>query len=260
MTQRSGRGIFQRISRTLFVRLLTTWEENRRAVLLVVIAIGLSSFISSLPDEVRRTLTTGLLEQHLLVALLLLFLLTTLSLLISAGQRLDTAIFLLFNLRGYHPLWMDRVMWAATQVGNGVVGILLGVFLYFSGNRRLAVMLLLGIMTLWMAVELIKAIVERTRPFMAMEGTRVIGWRERGLSFPSGHTSQAFFMAALLTQYLDFGPLLSGITYFVAFLVGFTRIYVGAHYPRDVIGGGILGSVWGILINLIEAYLTTGQL
>jgi membrane-associated phospholipid phosphatase len=40
----------------------------------------------------------------------------------------------------------------------------------------------------------------------------------------------------------------------VAVLVGFTRMYVGAHYPRDVIGGAVLGSVWGILATLVDPY------
>jgi membrane-associated phospholipid phosphatase len=42
--------------------------------------------------------------------------------------------------------------------------------------------------------------------------------------------------------------------YAVAALVGFTRMYVGAHYPRDVIGGAVLGSVWGILATLVDPY------
>jgi membrane-associated phospholipid phosphatase len=198
--------------------------------------------------------------QRTLVSLLLIFTLLTFSLLLSAGQRLDASIFLLFNLRGFHPLWLDRTMWFFTQIGNGAAGILLGIFSYFLGYRRLAVELLLGIMSLWLAVELVKALVERSRPFLALEGTRVVGWRERGLSFPSGHTSQAFFMATVLAHYFEVGPLLGSLTYGIAVIVGFTRIYVGAHYPRDVIGGAILGSVWGILTGLVEAYITTGQL
>ena len=42
--------------------------------------------------------------------------------------------------------------------------------------------------------------------------------------------------------------------YAVALLVGFTRIYVGAHDPRDVIGGAVLGSVWGILATFVDPY------
>ena len=224
-----------------------------------MIAAALASFIYSLSPTTRRELVTGLLAQRSLVILLLVFSLITLSLLWSVGQRIDIWVFLLFNLRGYHPLWLDRVMWAATQVGNGFMGLLLGTFLYFIDNRRLSIEMLLGILSLWLAVEIIKAIVERSRPFLALEGTRIIGWRERGKSFPSGHTAQAFFMTTLLAHQFQFRPIFSAIMYGVAFFVAFTRIYVGAHYPRDAIGGAVLGSVWGILTGLVEAYLTARQ-
>lgn len=243
----------------LFVRLLNLWGEYRRLILVSLITLGLVAFLASLTNESRWLLLRGLLAERALVVLLLLFNLTMLSLLLSSGQRIDTWIFLLFNLRGYHPLWLDRAMWVFTQIGNGAFGILLCIFLYFSGQRRLAADLLLGILSLWLAVEILKAIVERSRPFLAMETARVIGWRERGLSFPSGHTSQAFFMATLLSHYLQVGPLMAGMVYATATIVAFTRIYVGAHYPRDVIGGAILGSVWGILTGVVQGYLSTGQ-
>lgn len=248
------------VLRNLFALLLTFWSEHRRIILLVLIAVVLGSFVQSLSDQTRRLLIAGFFAQRALVVLLLLFNLLMLSLLLSAGQRLDLAVFMLFNLRGHHPLWLDRVMWGFTQIGNGFAGILLGIIFYYAGNRSLAVELLLGILSLWLAVELIKALVERTRPFLVIEGTRVIGWKERGLSFPSGHTSQAFFMATLFSHTFGFGPLFGIFMFGIAIAVAFTRIYVGAHYPRDVIGGAILGSVWGILTGLVEIYLQTGQL
>jgi len=239
--------------------MLSFWGEYRRLILLAIIAAALASFLASLSMTTRQSLLTGFLARRGLVILLLFFILLTLSLLWSVGQRLDSWIFLRFNLHGFHPLWLDRVMWTATQVGNGAVGILLGIFLYLINLRRLAVELLLGILSLWLSVELVKILVERTRPFLALTGTRVIGWRERGKSFPSGHTSQAFFMTTLLAQYFQVNALLGVILYGIAVIVAVTRIYVGAHYPRDVIAGAILGSLWGILTSLVEAYLTSGQ-
>lgn len=243
----------------LFSRLLAFWDAFRRPILVAIIAISLAGLLASLSPHTRRALFTGFFEQRSLVLLLLGFNLITLSLLWSSGQRLDTSIYLMFNLRGYHPLWLDRVMWAFTQLGNGFVGLLLAASFYYLDQRRLAVELLLGILTLWLAVEIIKAIIERARPFITLETSRVIGWRERGKSFPSGHSSQAFFMVTLLAHHFNTGPLLSAVLYGLAVVVGFTRIYVGAHYPRDVIGGAILGSVWGLMTSLIEAYLMTGQ-
>jgi membrane-associated phospholipid phosphatase len=42
--------------------------------------------------------------------------------------------------------------------------------------------------------------------------------------------------------------------YLIAVLVGFTRIYVGAHYPRDIIAGALLGSIWGVMATLMDPY------
>jgi membrane-associated phospholipid phosphatase len=83
----------------------------------------------------------------------------------------------------------------------------------------------------------------------------VIGWKALGLSFPSGHTAQSFFLATLLTHHLLLSPFGAPLIYILALLVGFTRIYVGAHYPRDVLGGALLGSVWGVMAILVDTYL-----
>ena len=258
--QTKGKRFRSHLPQTLFGRLLSFWVAYRRPSLVVIISVSLISLLNSLSSETRRALLTGFFEQRAVVILLLSFNLITLSLLWASGQRLDSSIFLMFNLRGFHPLWLDRVMWAFTQFGNGLVGLLLASSLYFLDQRRLAIEMLLGILSLWLAVEITKAIVERTRPFITLEMSRVIGWRERGKSFPSGHTAQAFFMVTLLSHSFHTGPLLGALLYALAIMVALTRIYVGAHYPRDVIAGAILGGVWGLMTGLVEAYLTTGQI
>ena len=58
----------------------------------------------------------------------------------------------------------------------------------------------------------------------------------------------------LLSHELQLGIWGTVALYAVAVLVGFTRMYVGAHYPRDVIGGAVLGSIWGVLATLVDPY------
>ena len=230
------------------------WSAHRRVVLLTSLVIGLVLSSVWLPSGAWPALFAALRVQRTLVAMLLLFALIAVSLVWSAGQRLDTWIFLFLNLRGYHPRWLDRVMWLATQLGNMVTAFLLAGLFFVLDARRLAVEVILGTLTLWLLVETIKALTDRARPFLDLAETRIIGWRERGRSFPSGHTAQTFFLMTLLSH--QFQPGLGGTValYAVAVLVGFTRMYVGAHYPRDVIGGAVLGSVWGILATLVDPY------
>lgn len=57
----------------------------------------------------------------------------------------------------------------------------------------------------------------------------------------------------LIIHHFQLGMGESITLYAVAVLVGFTRIYIGAHYPRDVIAGMALGSVWGILATVIDS-------
>ena len=226
------------------------WFTYGRRVLLVSLLAGLILFLVWLPSESQAGLLNTLRAQWGLVGLLILFALIVLSLVWTAGQRLDTKIFLFFNLRGYHAKWLDRVMWLATQLGNIVAAFTLALLFFLLNYRSLAIGIILGTITLWLLVETVKALADRARPFLVHEGTRVIGWRERGRSFPSGHTAQTFFLVTLLCQQFQVGIWITLALYAVAALVGFTRMYVGAHYPRDVIGGAALGSVWGILFAL----------
>jgi membrane-associated phospholipid phosphatase len=228
---------------------------QRRGVTLVGLLLTLGVFIQLLPEGTRLALLRSLFEQRVVVGVLLTFSLLTLSLLWSAGQRLDAWLFLYVNLRGYHSAWMDRLMRAFTQLGSFGFALLVSAFFFTTGQRRVTVVLMLGEITLWLMVETIKALTDRGRPFTLLEGARVIGWKALGLSFPSGHTAQAFFLATLITSHFQFALLPRVVVYTLACLVGYTRIYVGAHYPRDVLGGALLGSVWGVMAVLVDNYL-----
>ena len=143
-------------------------------------------------------------------------------------------------------------MWLVTQLGNMLVAFIAAFLFFILNYRRLAIEIIFGTLTLWLLVEIIKALSDRDRPFLTLDKTRIIGWREKGDSFPSGHTTQIFFLITLLIHHFQLGMGESIALYAIAALVGFTRIYVGAHYPRDVIAGVVLGSVWGILAIMVN--------
>jgi membrane-associated phospholipid phosphatase len=211
---------------------------------------------SKAPPEQLLVLSSALTAQRNIILPLLLLGLLSISLLWARGQAIDNRAFLFFNLWGYRPRWLDILVGSLSQIGNGIVAYILAAYVYFY-DHELALQIVLGTLTLAMIVEVIKSITNRARPFITNQQSRVVGWREPGRSFPSGHTSQIFFMATLLSHHLGANWPLAVVLYAVAILVGFTRIYVGAHYPRDVLGGAVLGIVWGALINLIDPYWVT---
>jgi undecaprenyl-diphosphatase len=86
----------------------------------------------------------------------------------------------------------------------------------------------------------------RPRPFVALPAGAVhlLVAHARDSSFPSDHTTFAFAVAAALT---DAGPVLSPAAWVLAVLVGVARIFVGVHWPTDVLAGALLGSAIGRL-------------
>jgi membrane-associated phospholipid phosphatase len=166
-------------------------------------------------------------------------------------------VFLYVNFHGNRPRWLDRLMLGFTQLGSGLASVILAVVVYWK-NPLLSYEILLGTITLWLVVEFLKFLVRRSRPFVRITETRIVGLRARGRSFPSGHTSQAFFAATLLIQYFGLNVWIAILLYIVALLIGITRMYIGAHYPRDVLAGAVLGTVWGLLGTVIESYWQLG--
>jgi len=145
-------------------------------------------------------------------------------------------------------------MGGITQLGSAVAALVIALILYLVNSHLLAYEMVLGTISLWLVVEVIKFLVQRSRPFIRMVGTRIVGYRASGRSFPSGHTSQIFFLATLMTQHFHPNWWIVLLLYAVASLVGITRMYVGAHYPRDVLAGAILGTAWGLLGVVVNQY------
>ncbi len=222
-----------------------------------LLALALVGFVWLLPAPARQaawqTLTAeGFAAQRNLAGMLFFFSLLALSLLWSGGQRIDAWVFHFINWRGRRPKWLDRLMWAITHTGTGALALLFVLYYWQRGDRLLANQMALGSLSLWLMVELVKALVRRPRPFIHLAQTRIVGQRAIGRSFPSGHTGQSFFQFTLLVQHFHLGLGPAALLYALAALVGLTRMYVGAHYPRDVLAGAILGTAWAFITLIFQ--------
>ncbi len=101
------------------------------------------------------------------------------------------------------------------------------------------------------AYKLIKQSVKRPRPFQQLAGFVNLIVPQDVFSFPSGHTAGAFVVAAMMGSCLPMGLVPA---FLWASLVGFSRIYLGVHYPTDVVAGaclGILSAKTGLFLSSI---------
>ena len=92
--------------------------------------------------------------------------------------------------------------------------------------------------------QLIKETVARPRPCHVLEGLNHLAFCSNSFSFPSNHASNTFTFATLSALCFKYTVLL---VYALALLIGYSRVYLGVHYPSDILGGFICGIVMGYL-------------
>ena len=135
---------------------------------------------------------------------------------------------------------LDGLVSGFTGLGDaGALFIILAVILLLFRTTRRAGGTALTAMTF-------KPLVSRARPWVAMENFAVLVTSSDPNSFPSGHTCAAFAFAVALcmTQPQRWAK---GAALALAALMGFSRLYVGVHFPSDVLAGAVIGSLCGLL-------------
>ncbi|MDD3204382.1 MAG: phosphatase PAP2 family protein [Lachnospiraceae bacterium] len=161
-------------------------------------------------------------------------------------MELDSNILLWIQEVLRNPI-CDPIFIFITSLGNmGALWILIScILLIFKKTRRIGMMSLLALLgSLIVNNLIIKNLVARTRPYELITGLQLLIARATDFSFPSGHTGSSFASAVILYKEL---PKKYGILALIlATLIAFSRLYIGIHYPSDV----ICGALSGILIAL----------
>lgn len=152
-----------------------------------------------------------------------------------------------------HGEALNTVMKVITQLGDGgVVWIVLAILLLlFRKTRKVGLMMAGALVVMVVCNDLVlKNLLSRPRPF------NYLPWQEAGLytypdiiarptsfSFPSGHTSSSFAAAtAIFANNKKWGI----AAYVMAAAIAFSRIYCGVHYCTDILGGIVVGVIYGL--------------
>ncbi|MEV6592822.1 phosphatase PAP2 family protein [Streptomyces acidicola] len=183
----------------------------------------------------------------------------------DSGSNPDVS--LLYDINGLAkdaPNWFDRVMEFVGEYGLLLVMVLLVLWCWWGVRRRggedaassvaaLAWVPLAAGIAVLINVP-IREFVKRPRPFLDHEGLEVLVTGKTDYSFVSDHATLTMAMGvALFVANRKFG--LVGIV--LGLLGGFCRIYMGVHYPTDVVGGFALGTAVALLLSPVAMALLT---
>ncbi len=163
--------------------------------------------------------------------------------------------------------WDERLFRALNDVPHTVASVLTPLSLLFRPAGIVAVVLLAtgyvvarnrsvlpaatGLLAAglgWALAHVAKAVADRPRPYDVVAGTVLRQQPAHGTSFPSSHTAITLAVVIALVPFLARPLVMVGIGYAIG--IGWSRIYLGVHYPLDVLGGAGLGALAGGLILL----------
>lgn len=158
-------------------------------------------------------------------------------------RQIDVDVFRALNIAGSNDV-LDSIMILLTVLGFAYVITLLCIPLWLKKKREAAFDLVVLVVVVTIATELIKILVDRPRPYLELSGVHTL-ISASGPSFPSAHASRAFAVAFLL--WMNTRRSFGALAFIGAALIAVSRVYLGVHWPSDILFGALLGMVLAAL-------------
>ena len=155
---------------------------------------------------------------------------------------------ILYIINELHNPILDKIMIAITSLGNaGLIWIGIAVFLLFMKKTRQCGVLMLASMIIGLILGngILKNVIARERPCWIDTNIPLLISNPHDFSFPSGHTLASFEAAVMI--YLH-NKKWGRISFMLAILIAFSRMYLFVHFPTDIICGAALGSLISIFV------------
>ncbi|MDG2865955.1 phosphatase PAP2 family protein, partial [Vibrio parahaemolyticus] len=163
-------------------------------------------------------------------------------------EKFDNYFFSIFNNKIKNS-YFDKTMIYITNMGGAISNTIISFILIFLGNNKIKLIgieLLIALFFSQIIVQFLKRTLGRKRPYKVLDNLNTYGIEMKDYSFPSGHTTASFCLATVFSLNI---PYLSVVFFIFAGLVGISRIYLGVHYPSDVLAGIILGIISSFIVH-----------